>query len=65
MTEKSNYCKIIRSGLGGLFGFLWFVGKAPPAPEYRPYKRSWQFQLLSKIGPFLTKLQQAKEEKNA
>jgi len=25
------------AGLGGLFGFLWFVGKAPPAPEYQPH----------------------------
>lgn len=49
-------------GLGGLFGFLWFVGKAPPAPEYRPFKRSWQFRLLSKLGPLLTKLQQQQEE---
>ena len=45
------------AGLGGLFGFLWFVGKAPPAPEYQPYKRSWQFALLSKMAPLLTKLQ--------
>ena len=50
------------AGLGGLFGFLWFVGKAPPAPEYQPYKRSWQFELLSKLGPLLTKLQAAQEE---
>ena len=44
------------AGLGGLFGFLWFVGKAPPAPEYQPYKRSWQFALLAKMAPLLTKL---------
>ena len=44
-------------GLGGLFGFLWFVGKAPPAPEYQPFKQSWQFRLMSKLGPLLTKLQ--------
>merc|ERR1719387_361248 len=49
------------AGLGGLFGFLWFVGKAPPAPEYQPYKRSWQFSLLSKLAPVLTKLQKEKE----
>jgi len=49
------------AGLGGLFGFLWFVGKAPPAPEYQPYKRSWQFALLSKLGPLLTKLQERQE----
>ena len=34
-----------------MFGFLWFVGKAPPAPEYQPYKRSWQFALLAKMAP--------------
>ena len=49
-------------GLGGLFGFLWFVGKAPPAPEYQPYKRSWQFTLLSKLGPLLTKQQEKQQE---
>ena len=48
------------AGLGGLFGFLWFVGKAPPAPEYRPFKKSWQFELLEKLGPLLTKLQAAR-----
>lgn len=47
------------AGLGGLFGFLWFVGKAPPAPEYQPYRRSWQFRLLSAAAPLLTKLQAA------
>jgi len=51
------------AGLGGLFGFLWFVGKAPPAPEYQPYKRSWQFQLLAKAAPLLTKLQAAQQNK--
>ena len=50
-------------GLGGLFGFLWFVGKAPPAPEYQPYQRSWQFALLAKVGPLLTKLQKQSEAK--
>ena len=49
------------AGLGGLFGFLWFVGKAPPAPEYQPYKRSWQFAVLAKLGPLLTKLQEQKK----
>ena len=46
------------AGLGGLFGFLWFVGKAPPAPEYQPYQQSWQFALLSRLAPVLTKLQE-------
>ena len=51
------------AGLGGLFGFLWFVGKAPPAPEYQPYKRSWQFALLAKLGPLLTKLQAEQDKR--
>ena len=51
------------AGLGGLFGFLWFVGKAPPAPEYQPFKKSWQFELLEKLGPLLTKLQAAAPQK--
>ena len=50
------------AGLGGLFGFLWFVGKAPPAPEYQPYKPSWQFALLRKMAPLLTKLQAAQQK---
>lgn len=48
-------------GLGGLFGFLHFVGKSPPAPEYQPYKRSWQFKLLNSLAPLLTKLQAEQE----
>ena len=52
-------------GLGGLFGFLWFVGKAPPAPEYQPYKQSWQFKLLSKVGPILSKLQAQQEQQGS
>jgi len=51
------------AGLGGLFGFLWFVGKSPPAPEYQPYQQSWQFKLLAKAGPLLTKLQAAQQSK--
>ena len=42
-------------GLGGLFAFLWFVGKSPPAPEYQPYKPSWQFELIRKIGSLVNK----------
>ena len=44
-------------GLGGLFGFLWFVGKSPPVREYQPFNPSWQFALLQKVGPLLAKLQ--------
>lgn len=37
-------------GLGGFFGFLWFVGKPLPVPECRPYKPSKRFRLLSAMG---------------
>lgn len=43
-------------GLGGAFGFMAGVGKPLPIPECRPYKRSWQFRLLNKVGGFLQKL---------
>ena len=42
-------------GLGGLFAFLWFVGKAPPALEYQPYRPTWQFALIDKVAPFFNK----------
>lgn len=37
-------------GLGGAFGYFYGVGKPLPMPECKPYKRSWQFRLLSFIG---------------
>jgi hypothetical protein len=37
-------------GLGGAFGFMYAIGKPFPAPEGRPYKKSWQFRLLTWLG---------------
>ena len=44
-------------GLGGFFAFLWFVGKPLPIPECRPYKMSWKFRLINKIGALAQRLQ--------
>lgn len=43
-------------GLGGLFSYLYFVGKPLPVPENQPYSQSWQLKLLSKIGQLLRML---------
>ena len=45
-----------------LAGLAVSADKAPPAPEYKPYKRSWQFSLLSKLAPLLTRLQAAQDK---
>ena len=37
-------------GLGGAFGYFYGVGNPLPIPECHPYKKSWQFSLLGKIG---------------
>ena len=37
-------------GLGGAFGYFYGVGNPLPIPECQPYKKSWQFSLLGKIG---------------
>ena len=42
-------------GLGGAFGFMWAVGKPFPAPEWKPYKRSWQFRLVNFLGSLRNK----------
>ena len=42
-------------GLGGAFGFMWAVGKPFPAPEGKPYKRSWQFRLVNFLGSLRNK----------
>mmetsp|Transcript_4281 Transcript_4281/g.7139 ORF Transcript_4281/g.7139 Transcript_4281/m.7139 type:complete len:252 (+) Transcript_4281:86-841(+) len=50
-------------GLGGAFGFMYGVGKPLPIPECRPFKRSLQFRLLSKVGNLAQKLSRKKEKK--
>lgn len=37
-------------GLGGAFGYFYGIGRPLPFPECRPYRKSWQFRLLSFIG---------------
>jgi hypothetical protein len=49
-------------GLGGAFGFMYGVGKPLPIPECKPFKRSWQFRLLSWIGGLAQKLNKKKKE---
>eukprot|EP00588_Corethron_pennatum_P014282 CAMPEP_0194275106 /NCGR_PEP_ID=MMETSP0169-20130528/8027_1 /TAXON_ID=218684 /ORGANISM="Corethron pennatum, Strain L29A3" /LENGTH=266 /DNA_ID=CAMNT_0039018489 /DNA_START=40 /DNA_END=840 /DNA_ORIENTATION=- len=44
-------------GLGGAFGFMAAVGKSPPVPEFRPYKRSKRFRALLKFGDFMKRFQ--------
>lgn len=42
-------------GLGGLLGYFYGAGRAPPYPEVHPYKMSWQFWLFNKLfGKFPT-----------
>mmetsp|Transcript_22667 Transcript_22667/g.45357 ORF Transcript_22667/g.45357 Transcript_22667/m.45357 type:complete len:282 (-) Transcript_22667:33-878(-) len=44
-------------GLGGAFGFMAAVGKSPPVPEFRPYKRSKRFRALLFFGDFMKRFQ--------
>ncbi|KAJ1400841.1 hypothetical protein B484DRAFT_458102 [Ochromonadaceae sp. CCMP2298] len=37
-------------GLGGIFGFLYAVGQPLPIRECQPYKPSFRFRLLNKVG---------------
>lgn len=46
-------------GLGGLFAFMWFVGKPLPIPECRPYEKSVPFKILSQVGTFLSQAARA------
>jgi len=48
-------------GLGGAFGFMWGVGKPLPIRECRPYKPSFRFRLLNKVGALATKLTKKKK----
>jgi len=49
-------------GLGGAFGYFYGVGKPLPIPECQPYKPSFRFRMLNKIGALLKKLQKNKKE---
>ena len=49
-------------GLGGAFGYFYGVGRKLGFPEAMPYKPSFRFRMLSKIGALARKLQQKSEE---
>eukprot|EP00980_Cylindrotheca_fusiformis_P006901 scaffold1442_cov128-Cylindrotheca_fusiformis.AAC.22 len=48
-------------GLGGAFGFFYGVGRNLGFPEAMPYKPSFRFRTLQKIGGLVRKLQKRKE----
>ena len=48
-------------GMGGLFAFLWFVGKPLPIPECAPYSMSLRFRALNAVGSFLQGLAPKKD----
>jgi hypothetical protein len=50
-------------GLGGAFGFFYGVGKPLPFPEAKPFKPSFRYRMLQKVGGFLQKLQQKKKNR--
>lgn len=48
-------------GLGGAFAYFYGVGKPLPFPEAKPYKPSFRYRMLQKIGNLAEKLQKKKE----
>jgi len=48
-------------GLGGAFGFMWGVGKPLPIRECRPFKPSFRYRLLNKVGTLASKLKKKKK----
>ncbi len=44
-------------GLGGLYGILYALGRPLPFPEAQPWKKSFQYDLVQKVGGLLRKLQ--------
>ena len=49
-------------GLGGAFGYFYGVGKKLGFPEAMPYKPSFRFRMLQKIGALARKLQNNKND---
>lgn len=47
-------------GLGGAFGFFYGVGKNLGFPEAMPYKPSFRFRMLQRVGALARKLQKKK-----
>lgn len=48
-------------GLGGAFGFMYGVGKPLPIRECAPYKQSFRFRMLNKIGSIARKFEKNKK----
>ena len=44
------------SGLGGLYGILYALGRPLPFPEAQPWKKSVQYTLFQKVGGLLNSL---------
>ena len=44
-------------GLGGAFAYFYGVGKPLPFPEARPYKPSFKYRMIQKLGRFLARFQ--------
>ena len=51
-------------GLGGAFGYFYGVGKKLGFPEAMPYKPSFRFRMLQKVGGLLRKLQNRKKKQD-
>ena len=49
-------------GLGGAFGFFYGVGKPLPFKEAQPFKPSFRYRMLQKIGRLAEKLKKNKKE---
>ncbi|CAE8695322.1 unnamed protein product [Polarella glacialis] len=50
-------------GLGGAFGYFYGVGNPLPIPECKPFRRSWQFRLLSWVGKTFRRIEGVKVTK--
>ncbi len=48
-------------GLGGAFGYFYGVGKPLPIPEAKPFKPSFRFWMLQKVGSLAKKIKGTKE----
>ena len=49
-------------GLGGAFAYFYGVGKPLPFPEARPYKPSFKYRMIQKLGRFLERFQKKKDD---
>ena len=49
-------------GLGGAFAYFYGVGKPLPFPEAKPYKPSFRYRMIQKIGGLMEKLQKKKKD---